>query len=80
MIRDIELEDLDRLERLLTPTVQVLPKPKPVVQSYVPPIPFPNRLKVVRKEELSKKQLRKMKAMSLRVEKAKPQACGIHDN
>ncbi|GJS48109.1 putative cytosolic NADP isocitrate dehydrogenase [Tanacetum coccineum] len=54
-IWNIMIKDVERLKRLLTPIVQALPKPKPVVQPYVPPIPFPNELKVVRQEEASKK-------------------------
>ncbi|GJS64019.1 putative reverse transcriptase domain-containing protein [Tanacetum coccineum] len=34
------------IDDLLTPTIQALPKPKPVEQPYVPQIPFPNEVKV----------------------------------
>ncbi|GJW85949.1 hypothetical protein Tco_0159094 [Tanacetum coccineum] len=45
------------------------------LQPYVPPIPFPNELKIVRQEELGKKVLKNMEVRSLRIEEAKP-----HDN
>ncbi|PWA62052.1 ABC transporter C family member 14 [Artemisia annua] len=44
------------------------------VKPYVPPIPFPGRLKVVRQEETSKDQLIKMEVRSLQDEEAIPHA------
>ncbi|GKC10049.1 hypothetical protein Tco_1001659 [Tanacetum coccineum] len=43
-IWDITIEDVERLKRLLTPTIEALPKPKPMVQPYVPLILFPNEV------------------------------------
>ncbi|GJV43808.1 hypothetical protein Tco_1428344 [Tanacetum coccineum] len=47
-IWDITIEDIERLKRLLTPTIEALPKPKPMVQPYVPLILFPNEVKFIR--------------------------------
>ncbi|GKD53618.1 hypothetical protein Tco_1287005 [Tanacetum coccineum] len=47
----ITVKDVERIRQLLTPTVHTLPEPDPVVQPYVPLIPFPDEVKVVREEE-----------------------------
>ncbi|GJV54126.1 hypothetical protein Tco_1449867, partial [Tanacetum coccineum] len=47
----LPFEDVERLRRLLTPTVHTFPEPNLVVQPYMPLIPFPNEVKVVRQEE-----------------------------
>ncbi|GJS18528.1 hypothetical protein Tco_0413000, partial [Tanacetum coccineum] len=67
-IWDITIEDVKRLKGLLIPTVQALPKPKLVVQLYMPLISFPNKLEFVRQEELSEKVLRRIEVRSLRIE------------
>nr|GEU94071.1 ABC transporter C family member 14 [Tanacetum cinerariifolium] len=66
-IWDITIEDMKRLKGLLTPTVEALPKPKRVMQSYMPSISFPNKLKFVRQEEPSEKVMRTMEVKSLRI-------------
>ncbi|GJS87748.1 hypothetical protein Tco_0770384 [Tanacetum coccineum] len=50
-IWDIMVEDVERLRQLLTPTVHILLKPDHVVQPYMPLIPFPNKVNVVREKE-----------------------------
>ncbi|GJU51510.1 hypothetical protein Tco_1221065 [Tanacetum coccineum] len=50
-IWDITVEDVERLRKLLTPTIHILPEPDHVVKPYVPLILLPNELKVVREEE-----------------------------
>ncbi|GJX71932.1 RNA-directed DNA polymerase, eukaryota, reverse transcriptase zinc-binding domain protein [Tanacetum coccineum] len=50
-IWDISVKDVGRLKQLLTPTIHTLPEPNPVVQPYVPLIPFPDEVKVVREEK-----------------------------
>ncbi|GKD50040.1 hypothetical protein Tco_1279016 [Tanacetum coccineum] len=47
----ITVKDVERIRQLLTPTIHTLPEPDPVVQPYVPLIPFPDEVKVVREEE-----------------------------
>nr|GFA14715.1 epidermal patterning factor 1 [Tanacetum cinerariifolium] len=48
---DITVKDVERLRRLLIPTIHTLPEPNPVVQPYVPLIPFFDELNVERQEE-----------------------------
>nr|GEV47374.1 hypothetical protein [Tanacetum cinerariifolium] len=50
-IWDITIEDVERLRHLFTPSVHTLLEPDPMVQSCVPPLPFPDEVKVVRDEE-----------------------------
>ncbi|GJS65926.1 hypothetical protein Tco_0680490 [Tanacetum coccineum] len=49
-IWDITVEDVERLRLLLTPVVHNLPEPNPVVQPYVPLIPFPDEVNVLLEE------------------------------
>nr|GEU62741.1 hypothetical protein [Tanacetum cinerariifolium] len=51
-IWDVTIEDVERIRLLLTPAVHTLLEFDPVVQLYVPLIPFPDEVKVVRQEEL----------------------------
>lgn len=53
---------------------ELVPSDLPNISPYVPPIPFPECLKVVRKEETSNGQLKKMEAMSLQSDEAIPHA------
>ncbi|GKD28395.1 hypothetical protein Tco_1239173, partial [Tanacetum coccineum] len=46
-----EAKEVERLRQLLIPTVLTLPEPDLVVQPYMPLIPFPDEVKVVRQEE-----------------------------
>ncbi|GJU56252.1 hypothetical protein Tco_1229966 [Tanacetum coccineum] len=71
---DIVIGDVARLEWLLTPTVQALPKPNSVVQPYVPSTSFHNELKVVRQKEPIRNLLEKMEVRNLRIEEAIPRA------
>ncbi|GKB09962.1 hypothetical protein Tco_0843885, partial [Tanacetum coccineum] len=48
---DIMVEDVERLKKLLTPSIHTLPEPDLVVQSCVPLLPSPDEAKVVRDEE-----------------------------
>nr|GEX03334.1 hypothetical protein [Tanacetum cinerariifolium] len=50
-IWDITVEDVERFRQLLTPIVHTLLEPNPIVQPYVPLIPFPNEVKVIWEEE-----------------------------
>ncbi|GJR82193.1 retrovirus-related pol polyprotein from transposon TNT 1-94 [Tanacetum coccineum] len=50
-IWDVTVKDVERLRKLLTPSVHTLPEPDHVVKPYVPLIPFPDEVKVVREEE-----------------------------
>ncbi|GJV55543.1 hypothetical protein Tco_1456548 [Tanacetum coccineum] len=50
-IWDIMVKDVESLRQLLTPTIHTFLEPNLVVQPYVPLIPFPNEVKVVRQEE-----------------------------
>ena len=52
---DITVEEVERLRKILTPTIQAEPNPKTVRQSYMP-LTYPNQLKDVWKEEASKDQ------------------------
>lgn len=49
-------------------------EPVPHIRPYVPPIPFPGRLKVARDEETGNDQSKKMEAKSLQGDEAIPQA------
>ncbi|GJZ23485.1 hypothetical protein Tco_0560944 [Tanacetum coccineum] len=50
-IWDITVEDVERIRKLLTPSVHTFPEPKPVVQPCVPLLPSLDEVKVVRDEE-----------------------------
>nr|GEU45411.1 hypothetical protein [Tanacetum cinerariifolium] len=52
-IWDITVKDVERLRKLLTPSVHTLPEPDLVVQPCVPPLPSLDEVNVVRKEELN---------------------------
>lgn len=45
------VEDVKRLRKLLTPPMEAEPKPKPVMQPYMPPVTYPSQLEVVRKDD-----------------------------
>ncbi|GKA14562.1 hypothetical protein Tco_0694208 [Tanacetum coccineum] len=48
---DITVEDVERLRKILTPSIHTLPKLKPIVQPYMPLGLVCNKAKVVREEE-----------------------------
>ncbi|GJS93205.1 hypothetical protein Tco_0800173, partial [Tanacetum coccineum] len=48
---DIMVEDVERLRKILTPTIHTLPNLKPVVQSYMPLDPVCDEAKVKKEEE-----------------------------
>ncbi|GJS92802.1 hypothetical protein Tco_0799770 [Tanacetum coccineum] len=48
---DITVKDVDRLRKILTPTIHTLPNLEPMVQLYMPLGPVHNKEKVVREEE-----------------------------
>ncbi|GJV29987.1 hypothetical protein Tco_1386435 [Tanacetum coccineum] len=58
---DRTIKDVARLERLLTPVVKALPKPKSMVQPYVLSNPLHNESNVVSQEEPIRKLLEKLK-------------------
>ncbi|GJW58537.1 hypothetical protein Tco_0105268 [Tanacetum coccineum] len=60
--------------------VQLYLNQNPVVQPYVPPISFPNELKIVRQEEPGKKTLKKMEVKSLQIKEAIPHVSKVMDD
>ncbi|GKC08125.1 zf-CCHC domain-containing protein, partial [Tanacetum coccineum] len=48
---DITVEDVERLRKILTPSIHTLPKLEPIVQQYMPLGLVCNKAKVVREEE-----------------------------
>ena len=63
-----------RMRQIKEVNKESIPRDLPYVRPYVPPIPFPGRLMVVRKEEANKDQLKKIEARGVLDDEAIPHA------